>query len=490
MELEKRSKVWKFFTKVGPERTQCSLCSAYFSYKDKSTSNMKKHLVGKHRKNLDDDKPSSRQTSLSEYNLSKKKLGPDSYLKLNKSLALACALDLRPISLVMGKGFRAFCKRLNPDYKVPCRKTITSNLLKVYEENKTDVIELIADAEVCITTDCWTSVGQVGYITFTGHFITAQWEYKSIILATRPLSSHSAVNIESSARKVQEEFDFKLFALCTDNASPMKLAGKLLNVIHWLCFSHTLQLVVQESLKQKKVKHALDSAKNLVSFFSRSSLATDALKKNQTKDDENKRPLCLVQSVCTRWNSEYQMARRLLELRIPVFQVIMDPKIVKNKDRSSRDLSDEDWKTLENILPILKPFAICTESLTKEDSPTLSQVYVVIHSLVDRMAANADDSTSIANLKRSLKKDLIKRFALKEDGTPANICQPALVATFLDPRYKRMSILTSEEQKQLVEYVEGLVSNPSSGAQVKQEPGTVTSKIYHIFFTYHSTAKI
>ena len=160
--------------------------------------------------------------------------------------------------MVEGRGFRAFCHLLNPRYQVPCRKTITSNLLLLYEEEKKATIELIRGSDISITTDCWTSLGQVGYITVTGHFITDNWDYKSIVLATRPLSKHhTGENIASTITEIQNEFSVKVFGICTDNASNMRLAGKHLGLIHWFCFSHGLKLALQAALKIEPIRKLL-----------------------------------------------------------------------------------------------------------------------------------------------------------------------------------------------------------------------------------------
>ena len=60
----------------------------------------------------------------------------------------------------------------------------------------------------------------------------------------------------------------------------------------------------------------------------------------------------------------------------------MNEEVTKPKDRKDLDLPDASWNILEDIVLILKPLADATEALTREDSPTLSQVYVLLHSLV------------------------------------------------------------------------------------------------------------
>ena len=206
---------------------------------------MKNHLKGVHKKmKLDTQSasaPVSRQQTLLDFNKKKRSMSSDRYNTVTRSLALACALDLRPISLVAGKGFRNFCKELNPGYQVPCRTTVTKHLIKLYDDVKEDIVTLLSDCTVSLTTDLWTSVGTVSYITLTGHFIH-DWQLDCKVLATRPLQeNHTGANIAHSIVELQREFKIeKLGALVTDNAANMLVAAKEANLMHWPCYSHTL----------------------------------------------------------------------------------------------------------------------------------------------------------------------------------------------------------------------------------------------------------
>ena len=475
------SDVWNFFSEVDKETSKCDLCLKTIKRKGGSTSAMRNHLLHVHKKTDLTEKKTSRQTSLQEYNKSKRELSPEVYNKINRALALACALDLRPISMTMGRGFRYFCSLLNPAYKVPCSATVTKNLLLIYEEHKKDLIELVAGCPVSFTTDLWTAIGARGYITITGHFITKDWKVKAIVFATRPMDeSHTADNIAKALEAMKNEFGItKLVGLTTDNAANMKLAGSIMNVIQWMCFSHGLQLAVEQGLKLPQIKKATGGARNLVSRFHRSSLATAKLKEKQilAATDEaaagevgpSVKPKCLIQSVPTRWNSEYFMAQRLLELRIPVFSVLMDPVITKQKNRKEVDLSDRSWTVLEDIVPVLGDFAKATEALTKEDTPTLSQAPVLLHNLVMVSCEPCVGDSSVAkNLKKEIKKNLLTRFDLGVDGIPNNIQSPAMVACFLDPRYKSMTWGPSENQKEdLSDYVADLIPTDTAEAAVE-----------------------
>lgn len=46
---KKRSKLWSFFTQTNNDKAKCDLCHSMYSVKGGSTTNLKKHLMKKHR---------------------------------------------------------------------------------------------------------------------------------------------------------------------------------------------------------------------------------------------------------------------------------------------------------------------------------------------------------------------------------------------------------------------------------------------------------
>lgn len=83
-----------------------------------------------------------------------------------------CARDLRPISIINGEGFKAFCHELNPAYQVPCASTVSNHITKLYKSEKSQLTEVLKkQTGVALTSDHWTSLATEGYITVTGHYI-------------------------------------------------------------------------------------------------------------------------------------------------------------------------------------------------------------------------------------------------------------------------------------------------------------------------------
>ena len=210
-------------------------------------------------------------------------------------------------------------------------------------------------------------------------------------------------------------------------------------------FCPSLQLCVEDGLKLNQISRALGAARKLVGHFNHSVVSTQALLQKQAKDAGSK-PLKLVQDVSTRWNSSYTMAQRLLLLRVPVFAVLYDESVTIASERSVLDMTDANWKVLEAILPVLEPFMQATEILAKEDTPTGSQVLVLINSLYSTLDDDESDTVICRDLKTKIKQGMIERFSLDHDGLPndeAFESSMIVLALALDPRYKSLKFLTS-----------------------------------------------
>ena len=193
------------------------------------------------------------------------------------------------------------------------------------------------------------------------------------------MNRHTGSNIAKEVTKLTREFNVKAVpAITTDNASNMSLAARELNFFQVGCLAHTLQLAIEDGLKLPQISKSLGAARKLVGHFSHSALATNCLLSKQTDLPKLK----LIQDVPTRWNSSFFMMERLLKLRVPVYSVIFDDSVTKPSDRCILDIRDSFWKVMEDVCPILEPLAEVTELLGKEDLPTGSSVYVLMHNLV------------------------------------------------------------------------------------------------------------
>ena len=230
-------------------------------------------------------------------------LGHGKYSAINRSIALMCAVDMRPISIVNGNGFKNMCYELNTQYSVPSASTISKYVDLLYKGTKDTLLAELTGCVAALTTDMWTSMTSKGYITITCHHISPEWKL---------VTTDTRVKILLA---VEQEFHIgQVTALVTDNASNMVTAEVLGGYTRLGCFSHSLQLCINDGMKQptRPMAKAVATAKRVVGHLSHSNVATQALSDHQIKMGCTGKPLQLVQDVVTRWNSVYLMLRRLI----------------------------------------------------------------------------------------------------------------------------------------------------------------------------------
>ena len=123
---------------------------------------------------------------------------------------------------------------------------------------------------------------------------------------------HTAANICQQLQSITEKWALPAVTCCvTDNAANM-LAG--IKEAEWKslpCFAHTLNLIVQDSIKADSTITLLQTkCRAIVSYFHRSVKAAEKLKTVQEKLSIT--PTKLIQDVITRWNSTYNMFERIV----------------------------------------------------------------------------------------------------------------------------------------------------------------------------------
>jgi hypothetical protein len=97
----------------------------------------------------------------------------------------------------------------------------------------------------------------------------------------------------TSTPKKKENIQDKIIAATTDNAANVVGSIKLCGWTHIPCFAHTLNLIVQSSLKE--IDTCRKKAKAIVTF-------SEKIVKTQSHLNPNSQPLKLKKDVPTRWN--------------------------------------------------------------------------------------------------------------------------------------------------------------------------------------------
>lgn len=264
--------------------------------------------------------------------------------------------DMRPLSMVEDKGFTDMISTFNPKYNLPSRTYFTQLMEKKHRDITEKLKAVLKQTEcVALTTDIWTSVATEAYLGVTCHFLGEDWEMKSLSLTTMPLEErYTAANIADWLEETTAKFEIplkKVKAVVHDNGANVVAAAKILRERHgWAsvrCAGHTLNLVVQSTLKSKTIASCVGSARCLVEHFKKSELACTKLKEKQQQ--MGKPPLMLIQDVSTQWNITYHMLSRLLEQGWPVTTALSDPAVNPRGKHHYLDLKPEQWHISEEL---------------------------------------------------------------------------------------------------------------------------------------------
>ena len=285
---------------------------------------------------------------------------------------------------------------------------------------------MLEEAEfLTITTDTWTSLCVENYMTVTAHYVDKEWCFKSILLECFNFpQQHTAENIRNELLTILQNWNVseRVHTVVTDNARNVTAAVKLTGWNHLPCLAHTLNLVVQDAMKvieefHKKVKH-------IVEYFHRS--CTAAAKLRDMQNQMLGKSLKLVMDVVTRWNSSFQMFKRLCEIQAPLDATL---GVLHNPVDT---LNAEEWLVLQEFCFILKPFDEITTELSSETQVTVSKIIPMIsglYSFINR--TDTIKSTQGTNLKNQLLLGLSSRFNKLEYNSLLS------KSTALDPRFKK-----------------------------------------------------
>ena len=264
----------------------------------------------------------------------------------------------------------------------------------------------------------------------------------------------------------------ELSAVTTDNGSNIVLATEILGWPRMPCFSHTLQLAVEQAMSLPNVSRALARCRRLVSHFNHSSKSTYLLKQKQ--EDLHHSQHSLIQDVSTRWNSAFYMVQRVLEQQQPLCATLLELK------KGDLMPSDAEFSTMETYVEVMKPLVVITEALGAEKWVTISMVRPLLYKLLKvHLVSKLTDTSMEKALKHAMLLNLEHRYV-------GDILLLITKAVFLDPRLKTLAFLTQEEKDELTQLIEAEATTiaesieESSGTTAGlDEPATKRAKGEH-----------
>ncbi len=166
----RKTKVWDYFELEGNGKVLCKLCNVKLAYNN-STGAMRNHIQYRH-VGVSLEASQSQQMSITSFTTTHCRCDFIRTEKITELISEMISKDLMPLSFVEGEGFRKLMDFVEPEYRVPGRKMITSRLELAHQNMLANMKKTMKKTDyVAITTDCWTSLKTEAYMTITCHFI-------------------------------------------------------------------------------------------------------------------------------------------------------------------------------------------------------------------------------------------------------------------------------------------------------------------------------
>jgi hypothetical protein len=406
----KTSPAWDHFIKLPNEAVPTAACKhCHKKYlcdpKTHGTSNLLAHTKVCFKNPLNDPKQASLMFASGEGGALVAASQKYNYEACRKAIALFVILDEHAFRVVEGEGFKLLCRQLQPLLTVPSRRTVARDCFKLFVDEKVRLKAYFKSdcSRVALTTDCWTSVQNLSYMTLTAHFINNDWKYEKRILSFCLVPNHKGDTIGRKVEEILREWGIRNVSTITvDNASSNDVAvaylkkrisnmGGLMgdgSFFHLRCCAHILNLVVGDGLKQNEV--SISSVRNAVRFV-RSSAPRSAKFKECIEFAKIgcKKLLCL--DVQTRWNSAYLMLEAAEK-----FQVAFEK--LEGEDSSYLDYFGEagppsvrDWEDVRCFVKFLKIFYDATKEFSSSQEVSLHKAFhqlAAVHCELNRTTRN------------------------------------------------------------------------------------------------------
>ncbi|CAF1076091.1 unnamed protein product [Brachionus calyciflorus] len=302
----------------------------------------------------------------------KTKLSQNKVNKINQRVINFMISTNQPARLVENQSFRELLKELNSSYQVPCRNTFNNNFLPQKFQLIKNLLqrELSKISKCSISADAWASISNESFLGVTCHFITENFKFKSFILCLKFLTEDHDYNfIFKSLNEVINSWSVmeKLMGITSDSGANFKSAvGRFPDNVQKIpCAGHKLNLCVCDIFKIKKIseksgkyyifyfnedgllkkkeitldeKNIIEAAnldkefinliikkcKHLVGSFRHSEALQRKLRESQKNLNYN-HSCKLVQDVCTRWGSTYDLLYSIIINKTALKRIQHDP---------------------------------------------------------------------------------------------------------------------------------------------------------------------
>ncbi|XP_070620024.1 E3 SUMO-protein ligase ZBED1-like [Erythrolamprus reginae] len=476
----RKSKVWNYYTKLGDAYVECNVCKKQLSFHN-STTTMREHLVRKHSirdtllSQLKDDQVPDPDYVAPEVAVKRpRQLTPENN---NPYHAVSCPeprtdvilelvlemifRDLHPLSVVKDKGFGLLIGYLEPSFVLPSPVQLSSMLWHRYNVVKQHLEHYLQTAQsIVVCGEFWLSHPNQRYLTVVANFIDGEWRRARCILETQQVhESKAESNLADRLYAALTDFGLSnksVFCMMHDSLRDLEAHSSHLKCVYgWTslcCAAHLLHLCVKAGLEAEQVQEALTAARSVVRYFQQDAKATCSL--NSKLEAINKTKLKLVTDTGARWITTIEMCECLLDHKWAILSVLEEhpkgPSAVQN-------LADHQWKLLQDLVPVMRTLKIATSFLREEQNFSISSLMPCIHGVVTAIGQQSEDAcSSVKTVVDNIRGELTRRWGISEEKKLLE--SPAVIASFLDPRFKEMRFLSPSLRSELHQKVKAMLS--------------------------------
>jgi len=429
------------------------------------------------------NKPSSLSPNISKFFHSQLSQYDSKWLNISCAWNIVAG-DLQPMLTVDRMGYHNFMFDINSTYRIPGRKTLTKILsdyifpfceMKMRKEISY-FLSISANKKIAGSIDVWSSRANRPYVGIVCNYIDwTCWKRKKSTLACCEFAdTHTGANHVQKISDIVKRLDIDgiasmddFFGFMTHDNAANVVAGLRdhSTVTPIRCARNTFELTPCHVLRNETSDNYFAEAAAILTKVRR--IVTHFSHSNKTKYEDCARivgePIRkLVQSCDTRWHSELDMLNSVLEHPMTI-------KMVKVQKPAALffPLTDDEQSKAEEMVAILYPFKQAEKCLEGDLVP-LSKYWTVYSMLLkslnettdllytapdgERVEVMADD---ICQFTKTLKSKLLTDLKDNINGkmTAARL-RTILVASFLDPRYKKLRFLSKEARSRALSEID------------------------------------
>ncbi|XP_050919512.1 zinc finger BED domain-containing protein RICESLEEPER 2-like [Lathyrus oleraceus] len=362
------------------------------------------------------------------------------------ALSVFVVLDEQPFSAVEGEGFKFYSKVMQPQFTIPSRCTIARDYFQLYLDEKQKLKAFFKSDcnRVALTTDCWTSIQNLNYLTFTEHFVDNEWKYQKRIISFTIIPNHKGETVGRKIEEVLRDWGIRNVSTITvDNATSNDVAvtylkRKITNMnglmgdgecFHMRCSAHILNLVVNEGLKDKHL--SVTSVRDVVRFVKSSPHRAAKFKECiEFAGITCKKLVCL--DVSTRWNATYLMLEVAEKFQLAFEKLEDEESSYREFFGKGNPPSNDDWDIARAFSAFLKLFYEATKTFSTSQNVSL---YTCFHQVSAIYCELKQATLNLNDIFASVGGDMMEKYN-RYWGSPDKMNKMIYFGIILDPRYK------------------------------------------------------